>query len=31
MKVGRSTLDRARRLQKNGVPELVHAVDAGDE
>lgn len=30
LNVGTSTIDRARRVQRDGVPELVAAVEAGN-
>jgi len=30
MKIGRSSLDRAKKIQRDGIPELVEAVDSGE-
>ena len=30
MKIGRSSLDRAKKVQRDGIPELVQAVDSGE-
>jgi hypothetical protein len=30
MKIGRSSLDRAKKIQRDGIPELVEAVESGE-
>jgi ParB-like chromosome segregation protein Spo0J len=30
MKIGRSSLDRAKKIQRDGIPKLVEAVDSGE-